>query len=335
MTQVNGAQDHDRLSVDVHLNGNGTLDSMAEDVRVGLSSEPKHLPPKYFYDTAGSVLFERITDLPEYYPTRSEHQLLVDIADELMASLRPRQIVELGSGSSTKTRVLLGAPSAPEHLESYVPFDVSESIVREAASDLLVEFPYLRVHGVIGDFERHLPLVPPTEGPRLVLFLGGTIGNLYPPERTTFLTQVRALLGGEDRLLIGLDLVKDVSTIEAAYNDSSGVTAEFNRNVLRVINRELEADFQPDAFEHCAFFNEKESRIEMHLVPQGTQRVSIENLGMTISLEPPETIWTESSYKFTEESVANMLHEAGLGLERFFTNERPGQLFGLALARPA
>jgi L-histidine N-alpha-methyltransferase len=325
----------DRLKVDVYVDERGMLGSMAEDVRRGLTGEPKRLSPKYFYDDAGSELFEQITDLPEYYPTRAERALLEETADELMSTMRPQQVVELGSGSSTKTRVLLGVKSAPEYLSEYVPFDVSRGIVEEAADGLLVDFPFLNIHGVIGDFGHHLGKIPAATGKRLMLFLGGTIGNLDPVERTAFLASVGELLGPEDRLLIGLDLVKDHAAIEAAYNDSAGVTAAFNRNMLNVVNRGLAADFVPDSFEHRAFFNEDESRIEMHLIPKGRQLVSIQDLRMTITLDPSETIWTESSYKFTEESLTSMLTDAGLQLERFYSNDEPSELFGLVLAGPA
>jgi L-histidine N-alpha-methyltransferase len=324
----------ERLRIDVYVDGSGMLESMADDVRKGLTSDPKRVSPKFFYDYEGSVLFERITELPEYYPTRAERDLLAEISDELMATLRPEQVVELGSGSSSKTRLLLGAESAPTHLKTYVPFDVSKGIVEEAANQLLDEFPFLSVHGVIGDFSQHLDRIPETKGRRLVLFLGGTIGNFAPAERQAFLRQVAAILGPDDRLLIGMDLVKDPAIIEAAYNDSQGVTAEFNRNVLRVLNQGVGADFNPEAYGHRAYFNRDESRIEMHLVPASTQMVTLRDLGMTITISPDETLWTESSYKFTEESVNDMLEKAGLRLDGFYTNEDPSRLFGLALAAP-
>ena len=323
-----------RIQIDVFVDENGMLQSMPDEVRSGLTASPKRLPPKYFYDEAGSLLFEQITELPEYYQTRAERDLLQEISAELMAELRPQQIVELGSGSSYKTRQLLGAPSAPEYLETYVPFDVSESIVRETAEELIVEYPYLAVHGVIGDFGHHLGHIPPATGRRLVLFLGGTIGNLDPEERVAFLHQVSELLGPEDRLLIGMDLVKDVPIIEAAYNDSAGVTAAFNRNMLHLLNRSLSADFQPEAFEHYSFFNEAESRIEMHLVPRTTQVVTLRQLEMSVTFAPEESLWTECSYKFTEDSLNEMLADAGLALQRFYTNEDPERLFGLALVGP-
>lgn len=328
------ARSADRLKIDVYVDENGMLESMPEEVRVGLTASPKRLAPKYFYDEAGSLLFEKITELPEYYPTRAERDLLQEISTELMAELRPQQVVELGSGSSYKTRQLLSAPSAPEHLETYVPFDVSESIVQEAAEELVVEYPYLSVHGVIGDFGRHLAQIPAATGRRLVLFLGGTIGNLDPIERVVFLRQVSESLGPEDRLLIGMDLVKDVSTIEAAYNDSAGVTAAFNRNMLHFLNRSLSGDFNPEAFEHRCFFNQTESRIEMHLVPKTPQIVTLADLDMSVTFTPDDSLWTECSYKFTEDSLTKMLTDSGLSLEHFYTNDDPTRLFGLALVGP-
>ena len=323
-----------RLTIDV-VDGGGASGTMAEDVLAGLTAERKQLPPKYFYDDAGSRLFEQITELPEYYPSRAERELLEETADELMAELRPAEIVELGAGSSAKTRRLLSAPSARAHLRRFVPLDVSREIVESSAIDLLRDFPYLSIHGVIGDFERHLDHVPQAIGRRLVLFLGGTIGNLHPAERTTFLTGVRGLLGPDDRALIGLDLVKDIATMEAAYNDSAGVTAEFNRNMLRFINRELGANFDPEAFAHRAFFNADHSRIEMHLAPSVPQEISAPDISLSVTISPGETIWTESSYKFTPESVVGMLAEAGLRLERWYANDRPDRRFALALAAPA
>ena len=323
-----------RLTIDV-VDGGGASGTMAEDVLAGLTAERKQLPPKYFYDDAGSRLFEQITELPEYYPTRAERELLEETADGLMADLRPVEIVELGAGSSAKTRRLLSAPTAHEHLRRFVPMDVSREIVESSALGLLRDYPYLSVHGVIGDFERHLGRIPQALGRRLVLFLGGTIGNLHPPERTAFLTGVRGLLGPGDRVLIGLDLVKDVPTMEAAYNDAAGVTAAFNRNMLWAINRELGANFDPDAFAHRAFFNAEESRIEMHLVPSVAQEVSAPDIPLSVTIRPTETIWTESSYKFTVASIEEMLTGAGLRLEHCYTNEHPDRRFALALAAPA
>ena len=323
-----------RLTIDV-VDATGVNGTMAEDVRAGLTAERKELPPKYFYDEAGSRLFEQITRLPEYYPARAEREVLEETADALMAELRPAEIVELGAGSSAKTRRLLSAPTAPEHLRRFLPLDVSREIVESSAHELLREYPFLSVYGVIGDFERHLDRIPRAIGRRLVLFLGGTIGNLHPAARTMFLANLRRLLGPGDRALIGLDLVKDVATMEAAYNDSAGVTAEFNRNMLRVINRELGANFDPEAFDHRAFFDAEHSRIEMHLVSSALQEVSAPGIPLSVTIGPSETIWTESSYKFTADSVAGMLADAGLRLERCYANERPDRGFALALAAPA
>jgi L-histidine N-alpha-methyltransferase len=321
-----------RFTLDDHLTGADATDTLAEDVRAGLAASPKQLLPKYFYDAEGSALFERITELPEYYPTRSERALLERIAPELMATLRPTEIVELGSGSASKTRALLDAPTAPEHLRRYVPFDVSPSIVRESSALLLEAYPFLTIHGVVGDFERHLDLVPPSEGGRLVLFLGGTIGNLAPGERTRFLHSVSRLLGPADHLLVGMDMVKERAIVEAAYDDAAGVTAAFNRNVLRVLNRRLGAAFDPDAFEHRAFFNAEASRIEMHLVARTSQTVLIPALDMTVHLAAGESIWTESSYKFTPETARAALAEAGLRAVGLYVHEPASEGFCLALA---
>ncbi len=322
-----------RFTLDDHLDGTDFGATLAEDVHRGLTFSPKQLPPKYFYDANGSALFERITELPEYYPTRAERALLERIAAGLMAQLCPAEIVELGSGSASKTRVLLSAPSAPEHLRRYVPFDVSPTIIRDSSLALLAQFPFLQVHGVVGDFERHLDQVPPSQGGRLVLFLGGTIGNLSPEERTRFLRDVSGLLEPGDHLLVGMDMVKEQSVIEAAYDDAAGVTAAFNRNVLRVLNRELGATFDPEAFEHRAFFNREASRIEMHLVARVAQTVLIPALDMTVHLAAGESIWTESSYKFTPDSARAALAAAGLRLDELFVHEPADERFCLALAR--
>jgi L-histidine N-alpha-methyltransferase len=320
------------LTIDVHLNSQGHLETMADDVRRGLTSSPKYLLAKYFYDDRGSQLFEQITELPEYYPTRAERALLVSVADEVMASTQPTDLVELGSGSSSKTKLLLGAPSAAEYLQRYIPFDVSESIVRSTAASLLEDFPKLDIHGIIGDFEHHLDRIPQPLGRRLVVFLGGTIGNMNPDQRRSFLRNVRSLLSGGGSLLIGLDLVKDSDTLNAAYNDAAGVTAEFNRNILRAVNEGLQADFSPDQFLHLAFYNSEASRIEMHLAAQETQTVHLNELGLSMEIQKGETIWTESSYKFTETSVAAFLKDAGLRMEHWYVQD--DSLFGMVMATP-
>ena len=321
----------EQLTLDVHLTEQQIAEALAEDVRRGLTADPKYLLPKYFYDAPGSDLFERITELPEYYPTRAETEILAAIAREFMAQVQPQELVELGSGSSSKTRLLLDAGAG--NLRRYIPVDVSAEMVRATGERLLRDYRSLSVHGVIGDFERHLGRLPRAVGRRLVLFLGSTLGNLDGTARRDLLLQIRLLLEAGDRLLLGVDLVKEVSVLEAAYNDSQGVTAAFNRNILRVVNWALHADFQPEAFRHHAFYNREAARIEMHLVPDEAQTVRVEELGLTVTLRPQESIWTESSYKFTRQSVEAMLGEVGLPLERWYTDR--AARFGLALAGPA
>ena len=335
MTPPNIEGSRERLRIDVHVEPGQAKRALADDVRRGLSATPKQLLPKYFYDDAGSELFERITKLPEYYPTRAERGLLEAISPALMARLRPAEMVELGSGSSAKTHILLGAESTASHLRRYFPFDVSEGIVRQSAMRLVETYPYLFVHGVIGDFETDLPKIPGPEGARLVLFLGSTIGNLHPPERRLFLEALRTVMGPDGHALIGMDLAKDPAVIERAYDDAAGVTAAFNRNVLHVINRELGADFAPDAYRHVAFFDARASRIEMHLEAEAAQRVHIAALDMDVRLAAGERIWTESSYKFTRASVEQDFAGAGLVLTDWFATDDPAELFALALAAPA
>jgi L-histidine N-alpha-methyltransferase len=318
------------IAIENYLNDEGFFSRMADDVREGLSSNPKTVPPKYFYDETGSDLFEQITDQPEYYPMREEGKLLAEIARALMASLRPVQVVELGSGSSTKTRVLLDAGREEGSLRSYVAFDVSESIIREAGEALERRYPGLELHGIVGDFQRHLHTIPSADGRRLVRFLGSTIGNLYREQRVELLSQIRDVLGPEDYLLLGTDLVKATSIIVPAYNDAAGVTAAFNRNMLSSINRGLDGDFVPEAFEHEAIFNHEEARIEMHLRPRTKQVATLKAIDLEVVVTPDETIWTESSHKFTREAVTEMLIAAGLQLREWYA--APGDMFGLSLS---
>jgi L-histidine N-alpha-methyltransferase len=305
--------------------------SLVDDVREGLTRSLKELPPKYFYDERGSVLFDRITSLPEYYPTRCERSILNRHAPAIVERSGAEELVELGSGSASKTRALLYAMAGAGSLRRYVPFDVDESVVRSCAIELVELYPGLRVHGVVGDFGRDLEQVPDGRR-RLFAFLGGTIGNLYPRERAAFLERLRSTMGPDDRLVIGTDLVKDRAVLEAAYNDSAGVTAEFNRNILRVINAGLEADFDPDAFEHVAFFDEASSWIEMRLRANGAQRVRIDGADLEVTFADGEEIRTEVSAKFTRTAVERELETAGLRLDDFFTDR--GGLFGLAFASP-
>ena len=306
-------------------------DTLADDVRRGLARPLKELPPKYFYDERGSELFDQITSLPEYYPTRCERQILNRHAPAIVERSGAEELVELGSGTASKTRALLYAMAGQGRLARYVPFDVDESVVQASASELVEAYPGLRVHGVVGDFGRDLGQIPDGDR-RLFAFLGGTIGNLYPHERTAFLTRLRDVMGPADRLVIGTDLVKDRSVLEAAYNDSAGVTAEFNRNVLRVINAGLGADFDPEAFEHVAFFDEANSWIEMRLRANGAQAVRIGSAGLEVRFADGEEIRTEISAKFTRDAVAGELDVAGLTLDDFFTDG--AGLFGLAFASP-
>ena len=309
----------------------GLPHSIADEVRDGLTRSLKELPPKYFYDARGSMLFDQITTLPEYYPTRCKRSILNRYAPEIIETTGAQELVELGSGTASKTRALLYAMAGAGTLERYVPFDVDESVVQSCAVELTDLYPGLSVHGVVGDFDRDLDRLPGGER-RLFAFLGGTIGNFYPEERTDFLERVRCLMSEGDHLLIGTDLVKDRAILEAAYNDSQGVTAEFNRNILRVLNDGLDADFDPAAFEHVAFFNEANSWIEMRLRANGAQRVNIDGADLEVEFADGEEIRTEISAKFTREAVGRELADAGLRLDDFFTDE--GGLFGLAFASP-
>jgi len=311
----------------------GRRQRLEDDVRRGLTSSPKTLPSKYFYDAIGSKLFEEITRVPEYYLTRTEAKLLETLAPELMLELAPVDIVELGAGSPTKTRLLLDARDGLREPVRYVTVDVDGATVEAGAEQLLADYPFLDVHAVVGDFERHLEHVPSPVGRRLVLFLGSTIGNLDPPARQRLLTQIRSLLRTpQDRFLLGLDLVKDKVLLEAAYDDASGVTRAFNRNILEVVNRGVDGDFQPEAFRHVAFYNEAESRVEMHLVPGVAQDVKLRRLGLDIRVSPEEGIWTESCYKFTRGAAQAMLDGAGLRLERWHVD--PDERFAIAVAAP-
>lgn len=304
---------------DVHVDRLGLHDALADDVRRGLRDRPKSLPPKYFYDAVGSALFERITRLPEYYLTRAEHALLDAHGHVILSEARPEEIVELGAGSPAKFRRLLAAVNGTP-VRRYVPIDVDGGMLEESARALLREHPDLDVHAVVGDFERHLARVPPATGRRLIAFLGSTIGNLDAAARQRLLVELRGLLGDGDRLLLGMDLVKNLAALEAAYDDAEGVTAEFNRNILRVVNRELRADFRPEAFRHVARWNDADSRVEMHLAADDLQTATVEDLDMAVAIEPGETIWTESSHKFTRLSAGAMLASAGLALVSWHTD---------------
>ena len=306
---------------------------LREDARSGLTAAVKSLPPKYFYDERGSDLFERITQLPEYYQSRTELRILRAIADGVVRRHRIGELVELGSGSSRKTAVLLDAMREARTLRRYVPFDVCPEAVLAAAGRLRGEYPALDLHGVAGDFDHHLGGVPDPDGDgaRLVAFLGGTIGNLEPAARAPFLRSVADLMGPDDILLVGTDLAGDPARILPAYDDAEGVTAEFNLNVLRVLNRELDADFDLDAFSHVALYDPGPPWIEMRLRAERAQRVHLGALDLEIAFAAGEELRTEISCKFTREAVDGMYAEAGLRLVEW--HEDPRGWFGVSVAR--
>jgi L-histidine N-alpha-methyltransferase len=304
---------------------------LARDVRDGLSRPLKEIPPKYFYDARGSELFERITRLPEYYLTRVETEILERRATDFVSELGSHVLVEYGSGSSTKTRLLLDAMQEVGSLEQYAPVDVSEEALRTAADSLVREYPNLQVVIVIADFESPLDLSFAGR-PRLVAFLGSTIGNFTSATARTFVRSVARQLGSGDGFLIGFDLVKDTATLEAAYNDSAGVTAAFNQNLLRVLNRELSADFDVEGFSHRAYYDAEKARIELHLVARGQQVVSIRDLEMEVAFAAGESIRTELSHKYTRESAVGLLEASGMRIRRWETDER--NRFAVAIAEP-
>ena len=317
------------MNIDVHLTPEDLAASLRADVRAGLTSSPKVLPPKYFYDGRGSELFEDITRLPEYYQTRAEASILTARAHEIADLTKARSLVELGSGSSEKTHLLLRALRDVGSLESYVPVDVSADAIERAMPGLVAEYPALEVHGVVADFERHLEQLP-TDGPRLVAFLGGTIGNFAPEQRARFLAALGATLAPGEALLLGTDLVKEPERLVRAYDDAAGVTAAFNLNVLHVINRELDADFDVERFEHVAVWDARNEWIEMRLRSLEEQRVDVRGLGLSVDFAAGEEMRTEISAKFRRDTVAAELAAAGLHLAQWWTDE-PGD-FALSLA---
>ncbi len=320
------------VSVDVHLDDTDLAQALRHDALRGLGAEPKWLPPKWFYDDRGSALFDDITRLPEYYPTRCETEILERRAGEIAAACAADTLVELGSGTSHKTRLLLDALVAEGCLRRVVPFDVSEATLRSAAGALAVSYPGVDVHAVVGDFERHLHLLP-AGGRRLVAFLGGTIGNLEPAQRARFLTDVAAGLAPGDGLLLGTDLVKDPGRLVAAYDDGAGVTADFNVNVLRVLNRELGADFDPAAFAHVAHWDPRRERIEMRLRSLTCQKVTLPEIDLCVSFAEGEEMRTEISAKFRRARVEAELAAAGLRLAHWWTDAAAD--FALSLSFPA
>jgi L-histidine N-alpha-methyltransferase len=321
-------------SVDVHLTPADLSAQLAHDVRIGLTSSQKWIPATWFYDDEGCRLFDEITRLPEYYPTRTERAILEASADEIALAARPSTVIELGSGTSEKTTLLLDAFVRAGSLRRFVPFDVAESTLVDAMRRLGERYA-LDFHGVVGDFRRHLPeLFEATEndGPRLVVFLGGTIGNLNETERHAFFREVAGALRPEDSLLLGTDLVKDRGRLVRAYDDAAGVTASFNRNVLRVLDRELDADIDPELFDHVALFDETHERIEMRLRARETHDANVVALDLGVHFEAGEDLLTEISCKFTPEHLAGELRRGGFELVGSWTD--PASDFLVTLSRP-
>jgi L-histidine N-alpha-methyltransferase len=317
------------LQVDIYLTPEDRLDALRDDVRAGLTAAPKRLPPKWFYDERGSVLFEEITRLPEYYLTGRERVILAERANDIARLTAANTLVEPGSGSSEKTRLLLDAMVDVGHLRRFVPFDVSEQALREAAAAIAEEYPGIEVHGVVGDFERDLVRLP--EGRRrLFAFLGSSIGNLTGEQRARFLAVLHGLLGAGEALLLGADLVKDPARLEAAYNDSRGVTAEFNRNVLHVVNRELDGDFEPERFSHVARWDAEHEWVEMLLRSDVDQRVRIGDLGLELEFAAGEEMRTEISDKFRRSKLEIELRQAGFDVAHWW--EDPAGDFAVSLS---
>jgi L-histidine Nalpha-methyltransferase len=318
--------------LEVHFTDDDAARALRSDVRLGLTAEPKDLPPKWFYDERGSELFEQITRLPEYYPTRAEREILAARAGEIAAATNAKTLVELGSGSSEKTRLLLDALRHNGTLRQIVALDVSETALAQAADALKGEYPSVAVRGVVGDFTEHLGLLP-GEPTRMVAFLGGTIGNLVPVERAKFLRSIHDVLEPGEWLLLGTDLVKDPGVLVRAYDDAAGVTAEFNRNVLRVLNRELDADFDVDAFEHVALWDAENEWIEMRLRAVSAMRVRVPALRLVVDFAPGEEMRTEISAKFRREGMERELADAGFAMRHWWTDEEERFALSLSAAR--
>jgi L-histidine N-alpha-methyltransferase len=320
------------FSIDVHLEPDDLAEALRADARRGLTATPKLLPSKWFYDAEGSRLFDEITRLPEYYPTRREREILLARADDIAVYAKADTIVELGSGTSEKTRILLDAFNARGTLHRFVPFDVSESTLISAGATIAADYPGVAVHAVVGDFERHLHTLP-REGVRVVAFLGGTIGNLVPEERAAFFAALADAMTPGESLLLGTDLVKDVARIEAAYNDSQGVTAAFNRNVLAVLNRELGASFVLDGFAHVAFFDRGHEWIEMRLRSLDDQVVDIPGITTRVAFAAGEDLRTEISAKFRRPGVERELAAAGFELAEWWTDRHGDFALSLSVRR--
>jgi len=320
---------HDRAVLEVHRRPQEAPEEELRELWEALAESPRRIPSKHFYDRRGSQLFEAITRLPEYYLTDAERELLETAAGEIVAQTRADELVELGAGSARKTRILLDAMAGAGCLALYVPFDVSESEVRRVALELVEEYPRLEVHGIVADFTRGLHVIPPGQR-RLVILLGSTIGNFRPGPARALLSGIAAPMAPGDWFLLGVDLIKDSATLEAAYDDDAGVTAAFNRNILANVNRLADADFDPDAFEHKAVYRPQRRWVEMRLVARRPQTVTLGALGRTLEIAAGEEIWTEISTKYERATVRSMLEEGGFELVRWFEN---AGTFALALAR--
>jgi L-histidine Nalpha-methyltransferase len=318
-------------TIDIHLTGDDLRAAMERDVRSGLTARPKQLPPVYFYDDRGSRLFDEITRLPEYYPTRAERSILDAHAKDIAQSSDADTLIELGAGTCEKSRLLLGAMQSNGRLERFVPLDVSDTTLWEAATAIAGEYPGLAVAAVVGDFHHHLGSLP-AGGRRLFAFLGGTIGNLDPDQRRSFLHELRRVMTPDDRFLLGTDLIKDRTRLVNAYDDAAGVTAEFNRNVLHVLNRELGADFEPERFAHVARWNEEDHRIEMWLRSTEDQRIRITDLDLDLVFGSGEEMLTEISTKFSPDALGAELGASGFEVECRWASD--GDEFLLTLARP-
>jgi L-histidine N-alpha-methyltransferase len=317
--------------MDVYLDPGALADQLALDVRAGLTSSPKTLPPKYFYDARGSELFDEITRLPEYYPTRTERSILVRHATSIAAATAASTLIELGSGTSEKTRLLLRALSDGGTLQRFVPFDVDPAVLKDASAAVTEEFPGIDVEPIVGDFEKHLGSLP-RGGRRLLAFLGSTIGNLEPEQRARFLRDVRGTLDAGDAFLLGTDLVKSSERLVAAYDDAAGVTAAFDKNVLSVVNRDLGADFDPDEFDHVAVWDAEHEWIEMRLRSRSQQTVRVAALELAVQFARGEELRTEISAKFRRAGVEAELAAAGLALSEWWTD--PAGDFALSLSLP-
>jgi L-histidine Nalpha-methyltransferase len=317
--------------MDVYLDPGALAEQMAIDVRRGLTGTPKTLPPKYFYDARGSELFDEITRLPEYYPTRTERAILQEHAADIAAATGAETLIELGSGTSEKTRLLLHALVSGGTLRRFVPFDVDPAVLKDASAAVRDEFPGLEVEPIVGDFEQHLTSLP--NGPRrLLAFLGSTIGNLEPVTRARFLASVRSSLRPGDAFLLGTDLVKSAERLVAAYDDAAGVTAAFNKNVLAVVNRDLGADFDLDEFDHVAVWDAANEWIEMRLRSRQDQVVRVRTLDLAVAFGRGEELRTEISAKFRQARVAEELAAADLELTNWWTD--PAGDFALSLSVP-